>query len=159
MDKNERLTMIVFDGDLDKAMASFIIATGAAAMGKQVTMFFTFWGLNVLRKDEPIQAKKKFMEKMFERMMPRGPKKLQLSNMNMAGMGPKVMKKMMKDHNVSTLDEMIDMAEELDIKMVACTMSMDVMGLKQEELRDGLEYAGVASYLAEADEANTNLFI
>ncbi|WP_018924357.1 DsrE/DsrF/DrsH-like family protein [Salsuginibacillus kocurii] len=159
MDKNERLTMIVFDGDLDKAMASFIIATGAAAMGKQVTMFFTFWGLNVLRKEEVIHAKKSFMEKMFARMMPRGPKKLGLSNMNMAGMGPKVMKRMMKEKNVSSLEELIEMAQDLDVKMVACTMSMDVMGLQQEELIDGLEYAGVASYLAEADEANTNLFI
>ncbi|MBB5173793.1 DsrE/DsrF/DrsH-like family protein [Texcoconibacillus texcoconensis] len=159
VDKNQKLTMIVFDGDLDKAMASFIIATGAAAMGKQVTMFFTFWGLNVLRKDESANVKKPFLEKMFERMMPRGPKKLGLSNMNMAGMGPKVMKKMMKEKNVSSLDELIEMAQDLDVKMVACTMSMDVMGLTQEELIDDLDYAGVASYLSEADEANTNLFI
>ncbi|MFZ4452455.1 DsrE/DsrF/DrsH-like family protein [Salibacterium aidingense] len=153
-------TMIVFDGDLDKAMASFIIATGAAAMGKQVTMFFTFWGLNVLRK-ENVQggSDKKFMEKMFEKMMRRGPEKLGLSKMNFGGMGPKMMKKMMKNHNVSSLQEMIEMAQELDIKMVACTMSMDVMGLKEEELIDGLEYAGVASYLSEAEHSNLNLFI
>ncbi|MFB5663552.1 DsrE/DsrF/DrsH-like family protein [Alteribacillus sp. HJP-4] len=159
-DPKERATMIVFDGDLDKAMASFIIATGAAAMGKQVTMFFTFWGLNVLRKDNVISgSKKNFMEKMFEKMMPRGPEKLGLSKMNYAGMGPKMMKKMMKNHNVSSLKEMIEMAQELDVKMVACTMSMDVMGLKEEELIDGLEYAGVASYLAEAEDSNINLFI
>ncbi|RKD75289.1 peroxiredoxin family protein [Sinobaca qinghaiensis] len=153
-------TMVVFDGDLDKAIASFIIATGAAAMGKNVTMFFTFWGLNVLRKDNVISGSDKtMMEKMFGKMMPRGPEKLALSKMNFGGMGPKMMKKMMKNHNVSSLKEMIEMAQDLDVKMVACTMSMDVMGLKEEELIDGLDYAGVASYLAEAEESNINLFI
>ncbi|WP_252312930.1 DsrE/DsrF/DrsH-like family protein [Sinobaca sp. H24] len=153
-------TMVVFDGDLDKAIASFIIATGAAAMGKNVTMFFTFWGLNVLRKDNVISGSDKtMMEKMFGKMMPRGPEKLAMSKMNFGGMGPKMMKKMMKNHNVSSLKEMIEMAQDLDVKMVACTMSMDVMGLKEEELIDGLDYAGVASYLAEAEESNINLFI
>ncbi|SFP91141.1 Peroxiredoxin family protein [Salibacterium halotolerans] len=119
-------------------------------------MFFTFWGLNVLRK-ENVQggSDKKFMEKMFEKMMPRGPEKLGLSKMNFGGMGSK----MMKNHNVSSLQEMIEMAQELDIKMAACTMSMYVMGLKEEELIDGLEYAGVASYLSEAEQSNLNLFI
>ncbi|MDQ0297601.1 peroxiredoxin family protein [Salibacterium salarium] len=153
-------TMIVFDGDLDKAMASFIIATGSAAMGKPVTMFFTFWGLNVLRKENvKSKSEKTFMERMFEKMMPRGPGKLKLSKMNFGGMGPKMMKKMMKNHNVSSLQEMIEMAQDLDVKLVACTMSMDVMGLKEDELIDGLEYAGVASYLSEAEDANINLFI
>lgn len=153
-------TMVVFDGDLDKAMASFIIATGAAAMGKNVTMFFTFWGLNILRKDNVISGSDKtMMEKIFGKMMPRGPEKLAMSKMNFGGMGPKMMKKMMKNHNVSSLKEMIEMAQDLDVKMVACTMSMDVMGLKEEELIDGLDYAGVASYLAEAEESNINLFI
>ncbi|PYZ93850.1 hypothetical protein CR194_11970 [Salipaludibacillus keqinensis] len=153
-------TMIVFDGDLDKAIASFIIATGAAAMGKQVTMFFTFWGLNVLRKEEHIDIKdKNFLEKMFAKMMPRGPKKLKLSKMNYGGVGSHLMKKMMKEHNVSTLPELIEMAQDLDVKMVACTMTMDVMGLKEEELMDGIEFAGVASYLSEAEDANVNLFI
>lgn len=153
-------TMVVFDGDLDKAIASFIIATGAAAMGKNVTMFSTFWGLNVLRKDNVISGSDKtMMEKMFGKMMPRGPEKLAMSKMNFGGMGPKMMKKMMKNHNVSSLKEMIEMARDLDVKMVACTMSMDVMGLKEEELIDGLDHAGVASYLADAEESNINLFI
>ncbi|UCZ53553.1 DsrE/DsrF/DrsH-like family protein [Bacillus shivajii] len=153
-------TMIVFDGDLDKAIASFIIATGAAAMGKQVTMFFTFWGLNVLRKDEAINVKNKnFLQKMFGKMMPRGPKKLGLSKMNFGGVGSNLMKKMMKEHNVTTLPELIELAQDLDVKMVACTMSMDVMGLQKEELIDGLEFAGVAAYLAEAEDSNINLFI
>ncbi|GEL08457.1 DsrE/DsrF/DrsH-like family protein [Salisediminibacterium halotolerans] len=156
----DNATMIVFDGDLDKAIASFIIATGAAAMGKKVTMFFTFWGLNVLRKDEAINIQdKNFLEKMFEKMMPRGPKKLKLSKMNYGGAGSYLMKKMMKEHNVQTLPELIELAQDLDVKMVACTMTMDVMGLKEEELMDGIEYAGVASYLSEAEDANVNLFI
>jgi len=96
---------------------------------------------------------------MFAMMMPRGPKKLRMSNMNFAGMGPKLMKKAMRDQNVYSIDEMITIAKEQNIKMIACTMSMDVMGLKKEELIEGLEYAGVASYLGEADEANVNLFI
>ncbi|WP_100372275.1 DsrE/DsrF/DrsH-like family protein [Bacillus sp. FJAT-45037] len=157
--EQKKATMIVFDGDLDKALASFIIGTGAAAMGKPVTMFFTFWGLNVLRKEQYVKVEKNFVEKMFAKMMPRGPEKLGLSRMNYGGMGASLMKRMMKKHNVVSLKELIEMAQELDIKMVACTMSMDVMGIHKEELIDGIEYAGVATYLAEAEDGNVNLFI
>lgn len=152
-------TIIMFSGELDKAMAGFIIANGAAAMGDEVTMFFTFWGLNILRKAEDIPVKKGFLEKLFGWMMPRGAGKLGLSKMNFGGMGAVMMKKIMKDKNVNTLSELIASAQELGVKMVACTMSMDVMGLTREELIDGLEYAGVATYLGEADEARVNLFI
>jgi peroxiredoxin family protein len=168
MERDERVsvgttkkTIIVFSGDFDKMMAAFIIANGAAAMGDDVTMFFTFWGLNALRKPQKVQVKKpkSALQAMFGRMMPRGANKLGLSKMNFAGMGAPMMKKVMKDNNVMTLDELIASAKEQGIKMVACTMSMDVMGLREEELMDGLEYAGVGSYLGEADEANVNLFI
>ena len=154
-------TIIVFSGDLDKMMAAFIIANGAAAMGDEVTMFFTFWGLNALRRPEKVQVKKpkSTLQAMFGRMMPRGPNKLGLSKMNFAGMGAPLMKKVMRDNNVMSIDELIATAKEQEIKLVACTMSMDVMGLREEELIDGLEFAGVGSYLAEADEANVNLFI
>ncbi|RKD26646.1 Peroxiredoxin family protein [Caminicella sporogenes DSM 14501] len=152
-------TMVVFSGDLDKVMASFIIANGAAAMGDEVTMFFTFWGLNALRKAKKVKVKKDFMEKMFGWMMPRGADKLGLSKMNFGGMGAKMMKSIMKKKNVNSLPELIEMAQMMGVKIVACTMSMDVMGLKEEELIDGIEFAGVASYLGEADEANVNLFI
>lgn len=152
-------TMVVFSGDLDKALASFIIANGAAAMGKKVTMFFTFWGLNVLRKHEKVKVKKGTIEKMFGAMMPRGTNKLQLSKMNMAGMGSKMMKKVMKDKNVNTLDELIKSALDNGVKMVACTMSMDVMGIKEEELIDGIDFGGVAAYLGATEEANHNLFV
>lgn len=158
MDTNKK-TIIVFSGDLDKAIASFIIANGAAAMGNQVCMFFTFWGLNILRKPEKVKTKKGFLEALFGWMMPRGAEKLGLSKMNFGGIGALMMKKIMKQKNVDTLRELIESARALGVKMVACTMSMGVMGFKEEELIDGLEYAGVATYLGEADEANVNLFI
>lgn len=152
-------SLIVFSGDLDKAIASFIIANGAAAMGRNVTMFFTFWGLNILRKETGPSINKTFMEKMFGMMMPRGSKRLGLSRMNMSGLGAKMIRGVMQNKNISSLEELIDQAKENGVKLVACTMSMDVMGIKEEELIDGIEYGGVASYLAEAEESNVNLFI
>lgn len=160
MANTSKKTIILFSGEMDKVLAAFVIANGAAAMGDEVTMFFTFWGLNSLRKpDKTKTSGKSTLQKMFTMMMPRGPQKLNMSHMNFAGMGPKLMKKAMRDQNVYSIDEMIAIAKEQNIKMIACTMSMDVMGLKPEELIDGLEFAGVASYLGEADEANVNLFI
>lgn len=151
--------MIMFSGDLDKAMAGLIIANGAAAMGDEVIIFFTFWGLNILRKAQKIKVRKSFMEKLFGFMMPRGTDKLVLSKMNMGGMGTTMMKGIMKKKRVSSLPELIESAQDLGVKFIACTMSMDIMGIKQEEIIDGVEYAGVATYLGEADEANVNLFI
>lgn len=152
-------TQVVFSGDLDKALASMIIANGAAAMGKDVTLFFTFWGLNILRKHEKVAVKKSPVEAMFGKMMPRGTKKLKLSNMNMAGMGTAMMHGVMADKNVETLDNLIKSAMESGVKFVACTMSMDIMGIKEEELIDGVDFGGVAAYLGAADDANHNLFI
>jgi len=152
-------TIVVFSGDLDKAMASLIIANGAAAMGSEVTMFYTFWGLNILRKSKKVKVRKDFMEKMFGWMMPRGADKLGISKMNYGGMGAQMMKKIMKKKNVSTVAELLESAQMMGVKMIVCTMSMDVMGIKEEEMIDGLEYAGVATYLGEADDANVNLFI
>ncbi|MFA9399413.1 MAG: FAD-dependent oxidoreductase [Clostridiaceae bacterium] len=152
-------TMVVFSGDLDKAIASFIIANGAASMGKKVTMFFTFWGLNILRKNEKVNVKKDFMGKMFGFMMPRGSKKLQLSNMNMGGMGAKMIRKLMKDKNVTSLEDLIKSAMDSNVEVVACQMSMDLMGITQDELIDGVKIGGVGYYLGEAEESNVNLFI
>lgn len=152
-------TMVVFSGDLDKALASFIIANGAAAMGRKVTMFFTFWGLNILRKPQKIKTPKDFFATMFGAMMPRGTGKLGLSKMNMLGMGPAMIRMIMTRKNVSTLDDLIAQALRNGVKLIACSMSMDIMGLKAEEFIDGVEIAGVASYLAAAEEADTNLFI
>ncbi|WP_167957075.1 DsrE/DsrF/DrsH-like family protein [Anaerosporobacter faecicola] len=152
-------TLIVFSGDLDKVLASFIIANGAASMGRPVTMFFTFWGLNALRKAEGAKVKKPFMDKMFGFMMPKGSRKLKLSKMNMAGMGTAMMKKVMNDKNVDSLETLMKHALDSGIRLVACTMSMDIMGITKEELIEGVEYAGVASYLGDAEESNVNLFI
>lgn len=152
-------TIIVFSGDLDKAIASFIIANGAASMGKKVTMFFTFWGLNVLRKPESVSVSKGFMDKMFGFMMPRGSQKLGLSKMNMAGMGAKMIRSVMKNKNISSLEELIKVAIDNGVEIVACQMSMDVMGLHKEELIDGIKIAGVGYYLGEAEDSNVNLFI
>ncbi|MEA4854290.1 MAG: FAD-dependent oxidoreductase [Christensenella sp.] len=155
----EGKTIIVFSGDLDKVLASFIIANGAAAMGRPVTMFFTFWGLTVLRKEHKQPVKKSFTESMFGKMLPRGSGKLKLSRMNMAGMGTAMMKKIMRDKNVDSLEELIRKAMEQGVKIVACTMSMDVMGIRPEELIDGVELGGVGAYLGDAEESNVNLFI
>ena len=152
-------TMVVFSGDLDKAIASFIIANGAATMGKKVTMFFTFWGLNVLRKPEKVKTPKNIIEKAFGMMMPRGSKKLGLSRMNMGGMGAKMIRGVMKNKNIQSLEELMEAAIQSGVEIVACTMSMDVMGIKKEELIDGITYGGVGYYLGQADDSNINLFI
>lgn len=152
-------TIVVFSGDLDKAMAAFVIANGAAAMGKKVTMFFTFWGLNILRKPEDVPVRKRFMDKMFGLMMPQGSKKLKLSHMHMLGMGSKMMRMVMKNKNISSLEELIQAALDSGIEIVACQMSMDVMGLQPEELLDGVKFGGVGYYLNEAEDSNVNLFI
>jgi peroxiredoxin family protein/TusA-related sulfurtransferase len=159
IDTPQGKTMVVFSGDLDKAIASFIIANGAAAMGRPVTMFFTFWGLNILRKDIAVNVKKNFIEKMFGMMMPRGSRKLKLSNMNMAGMGSKMIRGIMKKKNIFSLEELIEQAKDNGVKLMACSMSMDVMGIKHEELIDGVEVGGVATFLGEAEKSNMSLFI
>ncbi|XNQ12967.1 DsrE/DsrF/DrsH-like family protein [Lysinibacillus sp. 3P01SB] len=157
--EKKRTTIVLFSGDYDKAMAAYIIANGAAAYDHEVTIFHTFWGINALRKQQPVQVKKGFLEKMFGKMMPRGAEKLGISKMQMAGMGPQMIKHVMAKHNVLSLTQLIEMAQEQDIKLVSCTMTMDLLGLQKEELLDGVEYAGVAAYLADAEDGNVNLFI
>ncbi|MFF2158254.1 DsrE/DsrF/DrsH-like family protein [Paenibacillus chitinolyticus] len=159
VEQKEGTTIVLFSGEMDKAIAAFIIANGAAAYDHEVTIFFTFWGLNALRKDEPVKLKKGWLEKMFGRMMPRGPKKLGLSRMNYMGMGPKMIQHVLKKHNALTLPQLIELAQEQGIRLVACTMTMDLLGLQKEELLDGIEYAGVAAYLGDASQAKVNLFI
>ena len=157
--ESTKKTIIVFSGDLDKALAAFIIANGAAAMGDGVTMFFTFWGLNILRRQDAPSHQKGFLQGMFGGMMPRGSTRLGLSKMNFGGMGAGMMRKVMRQEHVASLEELIQIARDQGVKMIACTMSMDVLGFREDELIDGLEFAGVATYLGEADEANVNLFI
>ncbi len=152
-------TMVVFSNDFDKAIASFIIANGAASMGRDVTMFFTFWGINILRKKHAGKVRKNMVEKMFGAMMPKGSSKLKLSKMNMAGMGKSMIKGIMRKKNVLSLEELIETAIKNGVKMVVCTMSMDLMGIKKEEIIDGVEYGGVVSYLDAAERSDVNLFI
>jgi peroxiredoxin family protein/TusA-related sulfurtransferase/rhodanese-related sulfurtransferase len=152
-------TIVVFSNDFDRAMAAFIIANGAAAMGSQVTLFFTFWGLNVLRRPNAVPVRKTIIERMFGWMMPRGPEKLVLSKMNMGGMGTRLMKWIMRRKNASSLTELIAQARSAGVRMVACSMSLQMMGLKMEELIDGVEEGGVAMYLSHAEAGNVNLFI
>ena len=159
MSEIKKTTIVLFSGDYDKVMAAYIIANGAAAYDHEVTIFHTFWGLNALRKENPPELKKGRLETMFAKMMPRGADKLGLSNMHFGGMGPKMIKQVMKKHNAMTLPQLIEMAQEQDIKMVACTMTMDLLGLDKQELLDEIEYAGVAAYLGDAENGNVNLFI
>jgi peroxiredoxin family protein len=151
--------MIVFSNDLDKTIASFIIANGAAAMGRKVTMFFTFWGLNILRNPDGAGVKKDILSKMFGMMMPKGSKKLSLSKMNMAGIGPKLIRYLMNKKNISSLEELMDQAKKNGVIFVACNMSMDIMGIKKEELIDGVTIGGVASFLGSAEDSDMSLFI
>jgi len=155
----KKTTIVLFSGDYDKAMAAYIIANGAAAYDHDVTIFHTFWGLNALRKEENISVKKGFMEKMFGKLMPRGSGKMGLSKMNFGGIGPKMIKGIMKKHNAVPLPQLVEMAQEQDIKLIACTMTMDLLGLQKEELLDGIEYAGVGAYIGDAEDGNVDLFI
>jgi len=158
---DNKLSMIVFSGDLDKVLAAFVIATGAVAMGMDVVMFFTFWGTPVLRDKNKSVGGKDFMGKMFGAMLPKGTGAVKLSNMNMAGMGTAMMKSLMQKKNVASLEQMLEMAEELGVRIYICEMSMDLMGFKREEMIEykHLGFAGVATFLEEAQNSKVQLFI
>ncbi len=157
----DKLSMVVMSGDLDKVLASFIIATGAAAMYEKVVMFFTFWAIPVL-KDPNKKVPKNIISKAFEIMLPQNTKGLKLSKMNMMGIGPKMIKYLMKKHNVKTLEELIKLAADMgNIEIYVCQMSMDLMGYKWEEMIDypNMKSAGVAKFVAEAGKSKATLFI
>ena len=158
IETNDGLTIVVFSGDLDKAIAAFIIANGALTMGKKVTMFFTFWGLSILKRKN-IDTNKSLIEKMFSFMLPKNSKELPISKMNMFGTGPKMIRWIMKKKNIMSLETLMAESLKNGANLVACTMSMDVMGVKKEELIDQISFGGVGQYLGEADKANKNLFI
>ena len=157
IEDNSNMTMVVFSGDLDKAIAAFIIANGALTMGKKVTMFFTFWGLSILKKKK--LAKKSFIEKMFAMMLPKNSQDLPVSKMNFFGIGAKMIRSVMKKKNIMSLEELMKKAKDSGVNITACTMSMDVMGISKEELIDGINYGGVGQYLGETEKSNNNLFI
>lgn len=156
---DNRATLVVFSGDLDKVLAAFVIATGAAAAGLETSMFFTFWGLSALKKKGAAGGPKNMMERMFGMMTPASSESLGTSKMNFFGMGAVMLRKMMKDKDIASLEELMALGRDLDIKMIACTMSMDAMGVGKEELVDGLEYGGVATYMADAASSRVTLFI
>lgn len=156
-----KISMIVFSGDLDKLLASMIIATGAAAMGMKVVLFFTFWATAALRKPDANARGKDLMSKMFGWMLPKGRNRLKLSKMNMAGMGTAMLKGLMKKKNAPSLDQLFEMAGQLGVEIKVCEMSMDLMGFKREEIIDypNIEYVGVATFLAHAATSKNQLFL
>ena len=155
----DKKSFVVFSGELDKVLAAFILANGAAAMGDEVSMFFTFWGLNSLRREDPPARPRALLDKMFGAMMPRGADRLKLSNLNMLGGGTRLMEKVMRDHQVATLPELIASAQAAGVRLVGCTMTMDLLGIAASDLIDGVELGGVATFLGEANESNAALFI
>jgi peroxiredoxin family protein len=157
-DASKEVTIVVHSGDFDKLMAAFIIATGAAASGKQVSMFFTFWGLNALKNGKRVGGKK-ILERMTGMMTPHHPDATPSSRMNMLGMGPRFFRTLMKRNHVAPLSEMIDTARQLGVRLIACQMSMGIMGIRETELVEEIDYGGVATYLCDAGKAKLNLFI
>lgn len=154
----DRVTMVVFSGELDRVFAAFIIALGAQSMGYEVSMFFTFWGLNAIRKQRSLENKS-WKEQMMSLMSPSTPKDMGVSNMNFFGIGAKMMRQMMEEKNVTSFEEMVEMTRDLGARFVSCGMSQMVLGINDEELQDGIEEGGVAAYLGDALNSKTTLFI
>jgi peroxiredoxin family protein len=160
MAEKEKFTLVLFSGDLDKALAAFILATTAASMGMEVTMFFTFWGLNVIKRNEGPIKSKGIMRKMLNVLNRGGSNRLKLSKFNMLGMGTWMMKKLMKESKYPSIDEFIEMAKEMGIKMVPCSTSCGILGLPDDSFTDGvMSQAGAAFFLGQARESKTTLFI
>lgn len=156
----DKVTIVVLSGDLERALASFMIATSAASMGMEVTMFFTFWGLNILKRNEGAIQSQGIMKKMLNWMNRGGTKRLKLSKFNMFGLGTWMMKRLMKDANMPSLDELIAIAKDLGVKIVACTTTMGVMGISKAAFRPEVDViAGATAYLGEAKESKVNLFV
>jgi peroxiredoxin family protein len=154
----DRLAMVVFSGDLDKTIAALIIATGAASIGMESSMFFTFWGLGAVKKQKVYDGKN-LLEKGFTAMLPGGLGQMGLSQMNYFGAGAKIIRKIMRDKEVASVEELLGLARELGVRLVVCDMSRELLGVADEELLDGLETGGVATFLGDAARAKVTLFI
>jgi peroxiredoxin family protein len=155
---DDRVTLVVFSGELDRNLAALVIATGAAAMGLEVSIFYTFWGLSALKKQPTLRAKG-LKERLFALMTPRRLNRMPVSKMNFGGVGRAMLQSMMRDKQVASVDELFDMARQMGVKLIACTMSMDVMGIAREELIDDVEVGGVATFLGDAARSRVALFI
>lgn len=155
----DRAALIVFSGDLDRVLAAYVIATGAAAAGLETTLFFTFWGLSVVKRPGAAAPGKELKQRLFAAMSPDGTEGLGTSRMNFFGLGARMLRQMMREQGIASLEELMAMAKELGVRSMACTMSMDAMGVRREELVDGLEYGGVGAFLAEASRARFTLFL
>ena len=156
--RSDKVTLLVFSGELDKVLAGLMIATTAASLGMEVTVFFTFWGINVLKEKRSFSGKG-VKERMIDIMTPTGPESMGVSQMNMLGAGRTMLKQMMKEKDVVSAEELLDIAKESGVKLVACSMTMQVMGIRDEELTDDIEVAGAASYLVDASRSGCTLFI
>ncbi len=158
--KPDSVTIVCLSGDMNKAMAAFIIATGAAAMGMKVTMFFTFWGLNIIRKQNTTSSAKDWMRKAFGWINKGGTENLPLSRFHFGGLGTNMMKKVMKNNRMPGIAELLETAQDLGVQMIACTTTLGMMGISKDTLIDGVDQlAGVSTYLAEAKNGSVNLFI
>jgi len=155
----DRASIVVFSGDLDRVMAAFVIATGAAAAGLQTTMFFTFWGLSTIKSKNASAGPKGLKQKMMQLMTPGSSEQLGTSKFNFFGMGAVLLRSMMAEQGIASLEELMAMARDLGVTLMACTMSMDAMGVQKEELVDGLEYGGVAAFMASASRSRVSLFV
>ena len=153
-----RVTLVVFSGELDRNLAALVIATGAAAMGMSVSIFYTFWGLSALKKKRAFRGKS-LKERMFAAMTPKGLSRMPVSRMNFGGIGRAMLKKMMAEKQVSSIEDLFALAREMGVKFIACTMSMDVMGIAADELVDGVALGGVATFLGDAARSKVSLFI
>lgn len=156
---DDAATIVVFSNDLDRVLAAFVMATGAAAAGLETSMFFTFWGLTVLRRTGGAPGPKTLAERIFALATPSGTRRLGTSKMNFLGAGAALLRRMMKQKQIASLEELVDVSRDLGVKMIACTMSMDAMGISRDELVDGLAYGGVATYMADATRCRVTLFI
>jgi peroxiredoxin family protein len=156
---DDAATIVVFSNDLDRVLAAFVMATGAASAGLETSMFFTFWGLTVLKRAGAPPGPKTFAERIFALSTPSGTRRLGTSKMSFLGAGAALLRRMMKDKQIASLEELVDVSRDLGVKMIACTMSMDAMGISREELVDGLAYGGVATYMADATRSRVTLFI
>lgn len=157
-DIENRMSLVVFSGDMDKTIAAFILATGAAAVGLEVSMFFTFWGLSAV-KQQKVYVGKNLIEQAFTALLPAGVNELGLSQMNFFGAGAAMMRKLMHDHEVTSLPELVALAQELGVRMIVCDMSRELLGVRAEELIDGVEFGGVAAFMGDASRSKVSLFI